>query len=120
MLPESIAGAADALDDVRPELLPEGVDVDVDDVRLGVEVVAPDLRQELLPTEDLVRVAEEHLEERELTAGQLDRSVADRRPPGSQVQSDVADPEDVGAGFEGGLDPSLHAREQLVESEGLG
>ena len=47
-------------------LASEVADVDVYDVRAGIEGVIPDGREELLPTQSLARVAHEVLKEGEL------------------------------------------------------
>src|SRR5688500_20394292 len=53
---QAVADAADRLDHAGPELLPQRVDVDVDEVRYGVDVVAPDVRQQLLVAPALIPV----------------------------------------------------------------
>ena len=45
---ERVAHAADRLDDAVAELAAQVADVHVDDVRAGVEVVAPHVREQLL------------------------------------------------------------------------
>src|SRR5438552_18673407 len=49
----------DGLDRLGAELLPQPPDADVDDVRAGVEVVAPDLREQALAAHDLAGVQHE-------------------------------------------------------------
>jgi hypothetical protein len=51
---------------VCAELLAEAAHTDLDDVRTGIEVVAPDLRQEALAAHDRACVLDEVVEEPEL------------------------------------------------------
>src|SRR4051794_21700251 len=51
---------------VRPQLLSEAADADVDDVGARVELIAPDLREQPLAAEDLARVARELEDQPEL------------------------------------------------------
>ena len=53
---EAVADPAHGLEPVLAELPAQVADVDVDDVRPRVVVVAPDARQQLLAAQDLVRV----------------------------------------------------------------
>src|SRR2546421_7952239 len=56
---------------VRPKLLAEAADADVDDIRAGVEVVAPDVREEPLTAHHLARVQHELVEQLELPVRQV-------------------------------------------------
>src|SRR3712207_4942301 len=60
------------------ELAPQVVDVDVDDVRGGLERLAPDLLAQLVAREHLPAVSHEVLEQRELGARQGDLAALDR------------------------------------------
>src|SRR5512144_3194332 len=71
---------------VRAELLPQSPDADVDDVRAGVEVVAPDLREQPLAADDLALVAREMVQQPELAVGELRRDVAEAHLPPRDVQ----------------------------------
>ena len=53
-------------------------------------VVAPDVREQLLPAEHLLGMAQEHLEHRELPRAELDRRTVDAGAAGAQVQHHVA------------------------------
>ena len=87
---QPVTNASDGFDDVGPQLLAQGVDIHVHEVRARVEVVTPDMRQELFPAQDLVRVAEQRLEQREFPSGEIDPSVAHRRSPSSYVEANIA------------------------------
>src|SRR5919106_3954878 len=116
---EAVARAADGLDHVSAQLLAERVDVDVDDVRRRIERVAPHVGQQLSATQNLAGVAKKRLEQRELTGGELDRPAVDRRPPRPEIDSYLAGLEHVRLGCSLASQAGLHAREQLVEMEGL-
>src|SRR5687767_14802149 len=60
---EPVAHTANVDDPLLAELLAQVPDVDVHDVRAGVEVVAPDAAQELLAAENVARILEEDLGE---------------------------------------------------------
>jgi cellulose synthase/poly-beta-1,6-N-acetylglucosamine synthase-like glycosyltransferase len=117
---EAVAHAPDCLDHVPAQLASQVADVDVDHVGLGVEVIAPDVRQQLLARQHLVGVAQECLGQGELPPGQLDRPVGHRGPPGAQVQGHVARPQQRGLLRAVGPQPDPDAGQQLLEAERLG
>src|SRR4051794_32798676 len=92
---EPVAHAAHGGDRRRTELLAQVADVDVHNVRAGVEVEAPDLVEELLAREDLAGVHHERLRQRELACRQLELALADGRATGADVEADTAGLEDV-------------------------
>src|SRR5918992_30752 len=63
---ESVSGPADRRDRLRTELLTQVPHVDLDDVRFGLVLVAPDTVEDLLSREHLPLVPEEELGQREL------------------------------------------------------
>jgi hypothetical protein len=73
---------------VFAELASEISDVDVDHVRSGVEVVPPDVREQLLSGQHLAGMTHERLEQRELPCRQLDRSVLGGRASRVEVELD--------------------------------
>ena len=95
-------------------------DMNVDDVRLGVEVIFPDIFQQHRAGHDLPRVAHQILEETKLARLKLDRRARSLSGPGQQIKLEVADGD---FGFHGaGITPSnerVHAREQFGEGAGL-
>lgn len=74
------------------DLGPQGadIDIDVDVVGGGVEVVAPHVTRDLLAREHLVVVAHEHLDERELPGGEVDTTPGHVGPARAQVQGELA------------------------------
>src|SRR2546423_11094964 len=86
-LRKAISSVADGVDRrVRPQLLPQPADADLDDVRARVEVVAPDLREETLPADDLARVEREVVQEAELPIGEVGRPVVETRAAARAAQ----------------------------------
>src|ERR1700753_1199371 len=88
-LDQAVSGPAQGLDAPGPELLAQVADVDIDDVGPGVEVVAPDVAEQLLARQHLTRVAQERLGQRELAGRQLDGAGADRGPAAAQNEGQV-------------------------------
>src|SRR6516164_8637967 len=74
---ELISGTTHRLDQLEAELRPEPADADVHDVGAGVEIVAPDGRQQLILAHRLARVLHELPEQQELQPGQGDRARSD-------------------------------------------
>src|ERR671936_2391251 len=63
-LGKAVPRVADGLDRrLRAELLAEAADADLDDVRAGIEVVAPHLGEQALAADDLARVLQEVVQE---------------------------------------------------------
>ena len=120
---EPVAHAAHGGDGAGSELLAQVADVDVDDVRAGVEVEAPDLVEELFAGEHLAGVHHQGLGEGELAGGELELALADGGAAGAYVEADAAGLEDVvsgGAAVGGGAEPEPDPGEQLGEAERLG
>src|SRR5690242_6920367 len=63
---QPIAAMPHGLDRVGAELLPQPADADLDDVRLRIEVVSPDVREQALAADDLALVQDEVVQEPEL------------------------------------------------------
>jgi hypothetical protein len=81
---------------VSADLLAQVPDVDVDHVRAGVVVVAPDVRQQLLPAQHLPWVTHERVEHRELAGADLDGATFDRETTRAGVEHHVPDTQDRG------------------------
>src|SRR5699024_7006795 len=86
---QAVSHASYRLDGLRADLLAEVADVDVDDVRSGIEVVAPDVAEQLLPAQHVSGVAQEGLEEHELPSAEVTFLPSDGDLPRVQVQTDV-------------------------------
>src|SRR6266542_1640227 len=70
-LGKAVPRVTDGLDGrIRPELLPQAADADLDDVRARVELVAPDLGEQSLAAHDLAGMEREVVEEAELPIGE--------------------------------------------------
>src|SRR6266851_2349291 len=71
------------------ELVPKPADVDLDDVRVPLEVVVPHVAQDVLLGQDLAAVAKEELQERHLPGGQdeLDAAPEDAAGHGVEAQT---------------------------------
>ena len=67
-----------------PSLLRRRRDADVDDVRPGIEVVAPDRGQDAVARHDLAGVLDEVVQETELAVGQIDLALARCAPGGAR------------------------------------
>src|SRR5437764_14640619 len=75
---KAVPRVADGLDRrVGAELLPQPANADLDDVRAGIEVVAPHLGEQALAADDLARVLQEVVQEAELAVGEVGRAVVD-------------------------------------------
>ena len=118
----SIARVAHSLDrSVRPELVAQATDADVDDVGARVEVIAPDLREQALAADDLARVLSRKCSRRN---SRSDRS-ATSAPIAAwrRARSSTSCPRDQDGSVPcGASSPGLHpdAGQQLVERERLG
>ena len=90
---EPVARPSDGVDrgpSERPvDLATQVADVDLDDVGIAVEVVIPDVAEDLTLRPHLPRVSHEVFENRELTARQLDVSVAAGHPARARVEAEV-------------------------------
>ena len=122
-VPQHVAGAAHGVQDARLaavlELAAQVRDEDVDGVRLGEGVVAPDLVEQRLARHDDARVAHQVLEQLELARGQVELALAAEHLARVRVEAQVAD-DDVGASARRAApQQGAHAREQLVALERL-
>src|SRR5699024_6000125 len=90
-----VADAPHGLDLVLADLAPEGADVDVDDVRAGIEVHAPDALEQLLPADRLALVAQQHLQQGVLAVGELLDAAVDLDASGTDVEPHAAVLEDA-------------------------
>ena len=86
---EAVAHAADRVDPFGAELAPQVANVNVDDVGARVEVVAPDVAEQLFAGEYLARVSEEHLREHELSGRQLHEPTVDAGSASAKVEGEV-------------------------------
>ena len=91
---QAVAGTAHGEDGLhaerRVDLLADVADVDLDDVRVALEVGAPDLVEQLGLRDDRVGAAHQQLEQRELARGEIDRRrrrARHCRAAGSSVRS---------------------------------
>src|SRR5262245_45497108 len=91
---EAISGAAPRMQQRRGKalvyLLAKTADVDVDDVRLGVEVVVPDPFKQHGTRDYLAGVAHQVLEQAKLPRLQLDRLAGALHGPRQQVHLEIA------------------------------
>src|SRR5262245_29380393 len=85
---QTVAGPSDGLDTVVTELLTQIADIDVDDVRAGIVVVAPYVRKQLLAAQHLPSMTEERLRKHELTRRQLQALLAGRYMSRAQIEHD--------------------------------
>src|SRR6188472_615213 len=92
---EDVAGAADRVEQPRLaaglELAAQVGDEDLDRVRRGERIVAPDLLEQALARNDDALVAHEVLEQLELALRELDVAVAAAHLVGVRVQREVRD-----------------------------
>src|SRR5437660_1745160 len=108
---------------IRPELLPQAADADFDDVRAGIEVVAPNLGEQAFAADHFAGVESEMVEQTELACRQLGGTAVDAGLVACQVEHEPADALQVAVavaavrGSPAYLD--ANAREQLVEGERL-
>src|SRR6516164_4437437 len=87
---EPVASAPDGGDPVRPDLVTQVADVDLDDIGARVVVVSPDVAEQLLAAEHLARMPQEHLGQRELPRRQVDRVAGRLGLAGPQVETEAA------------------------------
>src|SRR6516164_1276272 len=59
-LDEPVSGAAEGSDALGADLVAQVTDVDLDDVRARIVVVAPDMAEQLLAAQDLAGMTHEH------------------------------------------------------------
>src|SRR5947208_14492859 len=70
---------------VWTKLLAQPADADIDDVRVRIEVVAPDLGEQPLAADHLAGAFQEAVEELELAVREIDHAVAELRLAASEV-----------------------------------
>jgi hypothetical protein len=73
-----------------PELLAQPADADVDDVRVRIEVITPDLGEQPLAADDLAGALEQAVQKLELTVGEIDQPVAELRLAAREVERETA------------------------------
>src|SRR6266550_6300108 len=117
-----IPDVANGLDRRGAKLLAEAADADVHDVRPRIEVVAPHLREQLLPAADLAGMRDQVAQQLKLAIREIDRVVADSRTAPREVELERARTERpllvlAGAGC---AQLDAHACDQLVERKRLG
>ncbi len=117
-LAEHVAGVPDGVDQARLaadfELGAELADVDRHQVRLALEVVPPDLLQDVGVGEDPPRVAHEEVQEVVLLAGQPDGAVGAASLAGAGVQHQVGEAQEGGGGGAGGGRPGSRRRRRAL------
>src|SRR5438105_2990702 len=118
---KAIPHVTDGLDRSRPELLPQPADADVDDVRARVEVIPPDIGEQLLAADSLAAMADEMVEEPELTVGEVGRRPAGANAASREIELEWTDPQDPFLVLAGTRGAQMHAHtgKQLVERERL-
>src|SRR5581483_7354577 len=117
---QAVARIANRLDRrLRAELLAQAADEDVDDVRAGVEVEAPDLREEPFAADHLARVRGEMMEEAELAIRERGDVLSHPRLPPREVERERPGADDVFAAAAHVAKLNPDACEQLVEGERL-
>src|SRR5919201_2355062 len=118
-LGKAVPRMADGLDRrLRAELLAQAADADLDDVRAGIEVVAPHLGEQALAADDLARMLQEVVQEAELPVGEVGRAVVERGPAPRQVERQPPHAQDVGLAGSRAPQVGPDARDELVEGEG--
>src|SRR5665213_221051 len=115
-----ISHAPDGRDDVRSKLPSQVADINVHDIGVGVEVVAPGMAEELLAGEHLTLVGEERLEERELLGGQPHLLPVPLDTSSGDVDDDIPVLIAGRSHLAGVTEPGTDPGQQFVESEGLG
>ena len=94
-LPQHVADPAHGVQQprlaARLGLAPQVADVDAERVGGGAEVVAPHALEQLRAAEHLARVLEEHLQQRELGARQLERALAAPHLVRARVEHEVGE-----------------------------
>ena len=122
LLAERVADAAHRVDQARLAvclgLAAQVADVDLERVRRGPEVVAPDAVEDHVARQHLARVAQEQLEQEELGPGQLDRPVAAADLARARVERQVGEREQLVAAGRAAQERA-QPREQLLERERL-
>src|SRR5436190_12314243 len=95
-LSQAVSGMSDCLDRrTGAELVAETADADVHDVRVRIEVIAPDLGEQPLAADDLARTFEQPVQDLELAVGEIDNAVAELRLAAGEIERQRADAQDV-------------------------
>src|SRR5204862_7784649 len=118
---QAVTGMADGFDRRSgAALLAQAPDADIDDVGVGVEVVAPDLREEPLAADHLACALEQAVQDLELAVGELHKAIPELSLPAGEVQRERAHAQDV-PGDPVIAPPQMHAYagQELVERERL-
>src|SRR5438093_10895564 len=93
---KAVPRVADSLDRrVLAELLPQPPDADLDDVRAGIEVVAPDLGEETFAADHLAGVQGEVVQKPELAVGEVGDERPESRLPTREVEDQPSGMDDV-------------------------
>src|SRR5215475_9385460 len=115
-----VAYAADGRDHVRFQLRPQPPDVDVDHVRLRVEAVAPDRRQQALLGDRAARMLHQLRQEHRLPPGQPHGPGPGVRLLADGVEHDLRSGENVRVRQAPVPDPRLDPGQQFIQHERLG
>src|SRR5437667_2807192 len=104
---------------VVAELLAELTHIDAQVVALAAVALTPDLTQEVLLCQELARVADEELEQRELCARQVYGGAVEAHAPPGEVDLDAVDAHERGrrARLRNPAQGRTYAREQLLGVE---
>src|SRR2546423_3577318 len=117
---EQIADIANRLDErFRAELSAQPPDRDVQDVRARIEVVAPDVREELLAADHVAAPLDELVEQPELAVGEPDPRAVDTGLAPRAVQAERSGSQEGAGRIRSAA--QLHSRpcDELIERERL-
>src|SRR6266542_3819792 len=101
------------------DLVAKVVDVDLDNVRGGLTVVAPDVLGDLVLTEDAARIAHEIGQQIEFLGGQLDAQFAALRLVAAHVEHQVANLQLILGAIAGAASERTDTGQQLLKGEGF-
>src|SRR5215212_1070398 len=118
---EPIPGMANRFDRrVWTELLAEPANADVDDIRVRIEVIAPDLGEQSLAADHLAGAFEQAVKEPELAVREIDHSLPELRLASGEVERERAGLQDVPVvWFVRLAQVDANSRQQLVKRERL-
>jgi hypothetical protein len=102
------------------DLFAEALDIDVDEVGAGIEVVVPDVFADLDATEDAAGGAHEVFEEGELAGGELDAGGFAFYLAGCEVEDEVIHAKNVGGVAGGAADDGVDAGDEFFDVKGFG
>src|SRR6266545_1587678 len=121
---QAIARTPDRLDRLpiegSVELVSEVADVDLDDVRVAVEVRVPHVLEHVALGDDLTRSPHQELEERLLAGRELDLRGAPPHPPARGIETQIAGRQHRGSGLGPAPDQRPQPRDENGIREGLG